>query len=427
MVYRASLDFPFEFGNPDTWDRFWYHVSGQTYMSKFKVSDKSGGEYFMLKLPYYSYLIFRQYICFFPFIILGIVFLIKNKLFKFLTFSALYFGVNMFFQLYRPHEASGDIEGYIVMPFYVFGLIIPYGVYYLARMNKFYWLASFLLIPQIALNLPRVDKSKYDVSESLMQELDRASPQNSVVIISDWTLVIHYYYYRIVNNFRPDLTVLNYDFKFTNYMIVPTLYPEFYKSIQKEYDDFVDELGKEHPPLIYNTGCRLTTTKLLNKFNKVLLKVESLCKENNRTLLFDPKAFYSYGNLVKFRRNVYPSGCLFSLSPTEQGREFINLDMDWIESSILPYDPCATEKLVDFEAALDMHMRHYQKLGDKEGYKQAQESKQKMKGMQKILKRNFPNLFLNEFTIQQNKKKQQKQQSKKGDVYFNPSANPKKN
>ena len=80
-----------------------------------------------------------------------------------------------------------------------------------------------------------------------MELLDASAPRNSVVIISDWTTVIQYYYYRIAENFRPDLTVLNYDIKFTHFRILPILYPAFYTKIQPEYDGFIEALRSEHP------------------------------------------------------------------------------------------------------------------------------------------------------------------------------------
>src|SRR5204862_4879094 len=104
---------------------------------------------------------------------------------------------------------------------------------------KLKFILPILILLQTGFNFNKCDRRNYNISESLMHLLDVSAPKNSIIIIADWSLVMQYYYSRIVENFRPDLVVLNQDIKFNYYKIIEVLYPEFYKSIQPEYGNFI--------------------------------------------------------------------------------------------------------------------------------------------------------------------------------------------
>jgi len=418
MMIRAGLDFQFEFGNPDNGQRLWEHITGKVY-TKLLIGENKNENMFYLKLIYFSKMIFNQYFFFLPFVIIGFVIVLKKRLYKLFFIISFYFAFNLWMHLQAP-TASGDEEGHMVIPFLVLGLLTIYGIQWIVIKMKYYWLILGLVIFQIGFTYAKVDKSDYDISESLMHELDRSAPKNSIVLISDWTLVIQYYYYRIANNFRTDLVVLNYDIKFTNYKIIPIVYPEFYKLIEKEYMTFVKALEKEHPHQIYNTGCTLSSVPLNNAFGNLIRKFESLSNERDGALLLDPKAYYSYMNLIKFTpKKSYPSGCFVSNKLIDPVKEYLNLEYKWLESDLLLNDAKADNKVVDIEAMLDIHKRYYKNIGDTENYNLAEKAHLKVKNIQKRMKLSMPQIYEEEFKVNQSKQKKKK----KGEIYFNPPVN----
>ena len=216
---------------------------------------------------------------------------------------------------------------------------------------------------------------------------------NSTILIADWTTVIQYYYCRIADHFRPDLIVLNYDLKFTNYKILPAVYPEYYKEIKPEYDHFIELLGASHPQEIYNTGCSLDTPELLNAFDSVIVKMKELAAQKNAPFMCDPKAYiFLLRNNLLSNQGVM-SGCFVSNMQTNSSKAFLNLDYAWLNSPILLKEPSATDKIVDIEAALDFSKNYYKGIGNDSLLYIAETSYEKIKELQRKMKHNMPFVY----------------------------------
>jgi hypothetical protein len=226
-----------------------------------------------------------------------------------------------------------------------------------------------------------------------MKTLDESAPKNSVILVADWTLVSEYYYYRIAENFRPDLVVLNYDLKFTNYNIIKIMYPDFYKLIQPEYDKFVIELANAHPQQIYNTGCDLSTNESRNAFVSALYKISAVCKQHNYPLMFDPQAFVTFSQSKLFSANVFVSGCFLSEVRTDMGHDFIKLPFKWLDMPLIKHEPGAADKIVDMEAMLDFHQRYAVANNDTVSLPVIVAAHNKIKALEAEMKENAPFLY----------------------------------
>ena len=226
-----------------------------------------------------------------------------------------------------------------------------------------------------------------------MSEINLSCPPNSTLLIADWTTVIQYYYYRIVENFRPDLVVLYYDLKFTNYKILKNVYPGFYKDIKPEYDRFIQLLGNAHPLEIYDTGSTFDNAELMYSFLAVISKMKERCEKTNTPFMCDPKAYLFFAKQDTTSSNFIMSGCFVSTIETNIGKEFVNLDYSWMTSPIILTEPSATDKLVDLEAALDFSKYYYNLTGDTIRLKKAESAYSRVKEIQKKMKQNMPFLF----------------------------------
>jgi hypothetical protein len=214
-----------------------------------------------------------------------------------------------------------------------------------------------------------------------------------VILISDWTLVAQYNFYRIAENFRPDLVVINYDYKFTNYKLLPLMYPEFYKLIQPEYDNFVKELGAVNPQQIYNTGCDLSTPALGKAYTDLFLKTVSVCNANHRPLLYDPHAFVYMLQNKLVSPNIFVSGCFVSQFKTPVVNTFAKLPYKWLDQPVIPHEPGAADKIVDIQAMLDFNKRYFDAIGDTADSRITEQSYEKIMALQKSMHDNIPYLF----------------------------------
>jgi hypothetical protein len=386
MVYRAQSEYPFMFGAPSTFSELIFHMSGGAYTKNITATSE---KIISARVPYFLKLTSLQLFVFLPFFIAGILVMVRKKLYPLMWLVIIYFLFLFLYQLNNNQWSSTD--AYMLLPFFVLMLPVFYGVIFYADKIKAQFVIPFLLCIQIIYNYPTHDRRTYPVSETLMNLLDKSAPKNSVVIISDWSLIIQYYYYRIVENFRPDLVVLNYDLKFTHYRILPVLYPEYYKKIKPQYDKFIEELGKEHPHQIINTGCDLSTEVIVNSFKALLGKIESNAKTENRYLLTDPRAHYFFSTNNYYDPRRYVSGCFSSSIPGDSSANdnFLKLDLPILKSKLLFEDPAALDKLVDFQAMLDRHIEYYTANNDMIRLRNAQDAHDRVIKFQRDMKKSM--------------------------------------
>lgn len=386
MYLRAQQEYPFMFGKPDTIAGLFYHLKGGSYSQNLT---SASGSIISSRLPYFLKLTFLQLFFFFPLFLIGIYFQLKLKLNK-LTFIVFgYFLILFIYQLNNNQWSSTD--AYMLLPFYLLMFPVFIGSLLVSPKIKLTILLPILLFVQIAFNYKDHNRKTYAVSTSLMELLDKSSPKNSVILISDWTTIIQYYYFRIVENFRTDLVVLNYDMKFTHYRLLPILYPQFYQKIKPEYDSFVDELKKEHPEQISNTGCDLSTPALTTLFRNLILKTQEVCKLENRNFLTDPKAHYFFTNQKFYDPRRFVSGCFMSTIPGDSisAATFLPMNFPFLKSPLLLNDPSALDKIVDFQAMLDSHIEFYKLNSNTVLQQEAENARENVLRLQRNLRRSM--------------------------------------
>ncbi|MCX6291758.1 MAG: DUF2723 domain-containing protein [Bacteroidetes bacterium] len=384
MYIRAQHDYPFMFGKPDTFQGMFYHVSGGSYS---KHLDEASTNLILSRIPYFLQLTFFQYLFFFPLVIGGLFFMIRKKMFRF--FSVVFFYFLMLFVYQINNNQWENTDAYMLLPFMLLTIPVAFAAMEWFDFLKLKYVLPLAIIAQTVINFPKCDRRNYNISESLMHMLNTSAPKNSIIIISDWSLVMQYYYSRIVENFRPDLVVLNQDIKFNHYKVIQILYPEFYKSIQPEFDKFIDELSKEHPEQVTNTGCDLSTPALMNAFHKLITRIELLAQQENRTLLTDPHAHDFLSKQELYDPERYVSGCFVSSVKSDLNDEFLKFDMKWLKSDLLMNDLTALNKMVDYQAMFDYHIGYFTYAGDSARLAMAEAGKEKVMRIQRELKKHI--------------------------------------
>lgn len=390
MFVRAQQEYPFMFGKPDTFSGMIYHISGGSYSKNIANTSK---KIIAARVPFFLKLTVMQLFLFLPIFMLGIATLWKRKKHRLMCMILIFFSFLFLYQLNNNQWASTD--AYMLLPFLMLSVGVFYGIVEYYNRFKLIFIIPLFLLGQIVYNFQDHNRKTYPVSADLMHLLDVSSPKNSIVLISDWSTVIQYYYYRISENFRPDLTVLNYDLKFTHFRILPVLYPEFYKKIQLEYDAFIEALRKEHPEQIANTGCDLSTVELITAFRKVLDRMQSVATEEKIAFLTDPKTHYFYSNQKLYNPKRFVSGCFSSSVPGDSlsAAEFLRMDFPFIQSPLLLNDAGAIDKMVDFQAMLDQHLSFYTVNNDTVRKEQTERAKATVLRLQRDIKRSMSFAF----------------------------------
>ncbi len=388
LMLRSNTPLPFAFGNPDNIDRLFYHISGGAWIKNTQAEVKG---IIGMRFPYFMRILFNEFLIFIPFLIFGFIQLINKKSYRLFITIAGYFVVVLFYQL-RIDQAA-DTDAYMLSPFYMLMFLIPFGIASFIKQNqKLIYLLPILLIFQIIINYPKSNLKKFNVSETLMQELDNSSPKGSIILMADWTNMITYNYYSNVLAFRKDLTILNYDLKFTNYKLLERNYPILYKEIKVEYDHYIQLLGSAHPEEIYNTGCTLDNQELLDSYLAVIKKIQTYCINNNLTFLADPKAYILLSQYGVFKV-AHISGSLVADRITGMGNTFPFLNYQWLNEPRLLEEPGASDKMVDLEAAMDFNRNYYRQTGNNILADQAELSFQRIKKIQRDMKLRMPFLF----------------------------------
>jgi hypothetical protein len=388
MFIRASVTQQFAFGQPDSLDRLFYHLSGGAWIknTQHQVKGLVG-----MRLPYFLTLTYQQ---------LGLLFLAYIGSFFLFTrnMKPLFWALSSYFILILAYQLridqTADTDAYMINAFA--GLTFLAGLTLSTLANKKPQLSyAFLAIPilQFTLLFPFTDLRKFDLSTTLLRQIDEAAPKNSVILIADWTSMINYTQARIDNGFRKDLVVLNYDIKFTHKDFLPNNYPEAYAFVKTEYDRFIDLLGTQHPQEIYNTGCTLDSPELMNAFQSVVYKLEAYAKAKGGAFMADPKAFVFLSQNGHFKTSQM-SGSYVTATPT--GRLTTTTDLrkqQWLEVKHIRMDAAAADKLVDLEAALDFTRNEYRQTKNTEGLYKAETAFVRVKEIQRELKKNMPFLF----------------------------------
>ncbi|HLP52127.1 MAG TPA: DUF2723 domain-containing protein [Chitinophagales bacterium] len=389
LMYSAGLDKPFKFGRPDTVGRLFAHLTGQAWAKQ--TMEQVDGIVGM-RLPYFAWVFLHQFGFFIAFMVFGAIEIYRQKWFRFLGIATGYFLALQVYQL-RLNQ-SGDSDAYMLLPYYLLALLIPIGIVYVLRWGKLaLLLGGLFVIIQLSWNFPLADKRQFDLSKSQMQMLSESAPLNSVVFVSDWTLISQYNYYRLTENFRPDLTVLFYDVKFTEYTALKVMYPAFYAQIQPEYEAYIAELGRAHPEQLYNTGCNIDNPQLLAAFKNVLAKISTVCRAQHGKLLFDASAYVYYVESKLITVPPYVSGYLMAYERGEVVESFAKLPFKWHTLPCTEYDPAAANKVMDLYVILDYTLRHYQAINDTRNYAIAEKSYRQILQLQKRMHEHIPYVF----------------------------------
>lgn len=388
MYFRSGAELNFAFGSPDTAARLFYHLSGGAWINNTTTVVKG---IMAMRLPYFLRISFEQFFLFIPFLLLGLIYLINSGRIRLWLSVMTYFVIYLLYQL--RIDQTADTDAYLCAPFFVLYVLVPFGM---ARVSGWYASAIYVfpafLMLQTIIQFPKTDLRAFDLSKALLRDLDCSAPENSLILVADWTTMINYTYAREENGFRKDLTVLNYDIKFTHFELLKRNYPQLYKEIAPAYDHYVQLLGDAHPREIYNTGCTLDNPALIESYRNLIVMIRTYCRNHDIAFMADPRAYVFLTQLSLFN-NAQVSGCYVSDREGIGNDAFLQAEHQWLSLERVKMDPSASDKLVDLEAAFDFQQRYWNMKGDKARQEKAEAGYRKIKKLERQLKKKMPFLF----------------------------------
>ncbi len=250
LLVRASQYPLLNWGNPQSIERLWWHVTGK----QFRVFMFSSAEAARRQLDYFFDNLTVEF--FFPVLILAglgaAVLLIREKrkfLFVLLLFAACVgYSIN-----YDIH----DIDSYFLLAFTAIALSSAFGIrFVLERMNGVNFRIAFLTLllavaaGQFYYNRERTDQSTNYLAEDYTKNILLNLPPNAVIISYQWDYFIAAsYYFQHVKGIRPDITVIDKELLRRSWYFtqLEKMYPELMQRSQQEVRLFLAELEKfEH-------------------------------------------------------------------------------------------------------------------------------------------------------------------------------------
>lgn len=314
LPVRAS-QFPLlNWGNPQSTERVWWHVTGK----QFRVFMFSSSDAARRQLTYFIENLSVEF--FFPILFLAgigiLVVLFKDRR-KFIFLMLLLFTCVGYSINYDIH----DIDSYFLLAFITIALLSAFGIRFMLLRSE----RRIIIIGittailgmagiQLYNNREVVDQSTNYLVEDYTMNLLRNLPPNAVVISYQWDyFVAASYYYQHVKGIRPDVTVIDKELlrRSWYFLQLERMYPTVIERSHQEIRLFLTELDRFEKGLPYDYAMiEGRYAQLLRSFIE---------KNNDRAVFITPEIEPEYTQGY-FR---IPEGLVFRLT---QGTEYQPMD-----------------------------------------------------------------------------------------------------
>lgn len=200
-------------GNPNTVERFWSHVTGKQYLSNFSLSP----DQFQREASFFLRLVFREFG--WQWLPVGIVlagigiFSLYKRDRVLLGFLALIIIANLLFTL--SYEIDEDKDAYYLPLFFAAEMAAGFGAYevFCAARKQKIWLAAgiVLLAPITALagNLRVNARQNYYLAEDYVNNVLNSISPEGLLLTGDWQLASPLLYFREILHQRQDVTCID--------------------------------------------------------------------------------------------------------------------------------------------------------------------------------------------------------------------------
>lgn len=244
LLIRSSNLPLLNWGYPHNWEYLLRHITGFQYQVWMFSSSEAAKEqflYFLSNIPIeFAYLsfIFGILGLFVAYKISKINYLVLIILFVFTIFYAINYDIN-------------DIDSYFLAAYISFAILSVLAIVFITVKLKLienkYLLYLFLILPlfQVLLNFNSINQSGNYAYADYTKYILQTTEKNSLIISYQWDYLISpYYYYRYVENKRPDLIVVDKELlrRSWYYTQLEVNYKGIFKNLNYEKNEFLKAL-----------------------------------------------------------------------------------------------------------------------------------------------------------------------------------------
>ncbi len=270
LPVRAAQHPLFNWGNPQTVEKLWWHVTGK----QFRVFMFSSGDAAKKQLNYFISNLTNEFnVLLLAVAAAGFFVLLFSDRKKFFVILLLFVTCIAYSINYDIH----DIDSYFLLAFISIGLFAAFAVEILLRnsANKYFKSAVIfffivLLGVHIRENFTMVDQRQNYLVEDYAKNILGNLPPNAIVISYQWDyFVAASFYYQYVKNFRTDIVVVDKELLRRSWYFpqLGKMHPEFIGRSKREITLFLNELYKFEHELPYDfTIIEGAYTALLKSF-----------------------------------------------------------------------------------------------------------------------------------------------------------------
>jgi len=284
MVWRAMQNPIINWGNPTSWDSFWFHVLGRQF-SNFFVGGKGFGARFVHFVKDSVHLIYL--------IPIGLWIYKSQKTFRPLTIigGLTWISCGIFSACYDIH----DIDNYYTTGIIGLALLTLGGISYTVQSRKLALvipLALVIIIGNVVLKYPSVEQRSHISADVLCRKMLNDLPPNAIIITKAWEIFIApSIYLQTVEGIRKDVLVIDSELLRRDYYKnqLNNFQPNVVNNWEPEYSSFVAEVVK------FQYGKKYDPAQLQVLYEAFLAKIVSSTL-GKRPLFFTPEVFTDLNN-----------------------------------------------------------------------------------------------------------------------------------
>lgn len=237
LPIRAASAPLFNWGNPGTPERFWWHVTAKQYRVHLFEAPI---EQLAAHAAYFLELWFKQFSPLGFFLGgVGLLAILRRRR-RLFWFTAILVLLNVGFAV--NYDIGEDIEGYYLPTFLAWAWCLAYGAQAVVGWARRPWrkavtgavLASVLL--PVAVHFPTNNRGRDRIAERYVENTLRGVEPGALVLTSDWQFYSPWLYRRHMENFRPDVAVVD------TLMLRRSWYLEF---LERQYPDLTRAAAPE--------------------------------------------------------------------------------------------------------------------------------------------------------------------------------------
>jgi hypothetical protein len=359
MGWRATGQYAFEFGNPDSWSRMWHHLSGGFFADSVARSDVDyagrGLALLEVVLRHYGPLVLA---------LAAGSYALWRRGRATMVLGLLPLGVLWLFQWSRSHTANMDAT---LAPVLLLSVpVVARGLVALLSRPLGAWVAAVGVVVMFVLNWPAAVRSGYDPGEGLMQDLDRSMPPRAVALLTNWEWRTLFLERRDRDGFRSDVVVVHSALKGANHESIAVAYPDFHAEVRAEYDAFLAAVAVVDPDYVFTDYYRLEGAQLIAAYRAMIRKVLDVAGQAGRPVLCDWQTARLLTELeVLPQSELHAYGNLFSLGRLPDAPAF-SVSGSWLGHPFLMHDYCAMATLSNYRSTARQMAGYYRFHGMQE-------------------------------------------------------------